>query len=428
MLKKIFIIILIITIITLLFTSVRENKDIYTNEISIDQLDKTNLEFTYEQMLEDYDAFWSMIEENITFALIAVNNKGKNSEYIKKYYRNMINKNTCEQEFVDIIVKCINEFESVSHMKVVCKELRNNYMQKFRSSPHIIDVLNNSKSDVLYNTFDLSLKRLYSNLSKDKVDMSEFECVDESINAYISPSNNTAYIRFDDFSIESVGNTSRLINFYNKIADYDNLIIDVRNNRGGSTYVWKNSIVSLLASENIQYESYTLFNMGKNNSLFYTSYNPRLLESTITEKDWIYNTMCFKNTCKQNKGLEDVIVKSESTVKKSLMSINYCGRIWVLTNEKSFSAADTFSNFCKRTNFALIVGKKTNGNGISSIEEILCFYSFPNSGIIISYFPFMGFNADGTSNIESGDMPDVYTSDDALQACLKIINKAKVGK
>lgn len=270
---------------------------------------------------------------------------------------------------------------------------------------------------------DLSFKRFQPDIPKNKIDISGFECVDESINAYIFPNNDTAYIRFDDFFIESVGSTSRFINFYNKIVDYENLIIDVRNNRGGSTYVFEECIVSLLASEDIQYEVYALFNMGKNNSLYYTSYNPKLLEIKITEKDWIYNTPYFKETYKQNKNPEDVIVKSKGTVKKSNMSINYCGKIWVLINEKSFSAADTFSSFCKITNFATTVGTETNGNGITPIQDALCLYSLPNSGIIIRYFPFMGFNADGSSNIESGTMPDIYTSDDALQVCLKEIKK-----
>jgi len=417
---------LIIFIIFIFFTEscVVKTANIDTAELSLLQSDESNLKFTYEQMLEDYDLLWLMLNENVPFAITAANNKGKSTKNIQNDYRDMIHKDLSAQEFVDIIVKCINEFESLAHLKVVAEEPRNKYMQTLKSSPEIINVLKNPKSELLYNTLDLSMQYIYSNISQDTADIDNFECIDESIKAYISKNDNTAYIRFNDFSLQSE-KTSRFITFYKKIKDYDNLIIDVRNNPGGSTFVWKNCIVSLLALEDIQYDVYAMFNMGQNSSLYYTTYNPELLKSIITEKDWIYNTQYFKDTCRKNKALENVIVKSKATIKKSSMSINYEGKIWVLTDGNTYSAADSFTYFCKRTNFATTVGNRTKGNGVSPIENLICFYALPNSGIIIRYFPFMGFNIDGSSNTESGDIPDIYTNEDALEFCLKEINKMK---
>jgi hypothetical protein len=61
-------------------------------------------------------------------------------------------------------------------------------------------------------------------------------------------------------------------------------------------------------------------------------------------------------------------------------------------------------------------------SNVAELEDIFN-DTFPNSGMIVRYFPFMGFNTDGSSNVERGDIPDVYTEEDALKVCLELIRK-----
>lgn len=416
--------------------SLSASHNYYYNEFkSTDDLFIKNLQtnediisLSHEEMLKDYDMFWLMLEENAPFVLTATNNRGISTKGINENYRKMIQKDTSSQGFADIIINCANEFNSLGHLRVVTKEELDRYQQILNSSHVMMNTIMNSRSQSLYNTIDLSMDRIRKDTSINDSDNSKttygFKCIDESINAYISEESNIAYIKFSDFSSEK-GKTSRLINFYKRIEDFDNIIIDVRDNTGGPPNIWRDYVVSLLATEDIQFDSYTLFNMGQNSSLYYTSWNPKLYEETITKEDWIYNTPYFKGTFKQNARPDDVIVKFAGKIKKSNMSIEYDGNIWVLVNENSFSAADSFAYFCNKTNFATTVGTRTKGNGITAITESQCLYALPNSGIIIKYFPFMGFNLDGSSNIEGGDIPQIFTYDDALVVCFKKIEANK---
>jgi transcriptional regulator NrdR family protein len=414
---KVQVILLIMFIIFVVSCAKIETDGMNLEEHTIIKENKENYRLTYKEMIEDYDKFWYMLEENVPFALAAAENRGKNVKYLRNYYRNKIKKDTRGQEFIDIMIECTNEFNSSAHLRVLPNEIRNVFLQYSK----IGNFVNDPKSQILYNTLDLSVNRM-NDYFPNEIDISGFECIDESIYAYISKNDNVAYIRFEDF-YEQRERVSNFINFYKKITDYDNLIIDVRNNPGGNTDVWKNCVVSLLSLEDIQYEIYAIFNTGQNTSLHYIDYNPNNFRTEITEEDWIYNTEYFNDTYEQNYGGKSIITKSVSTVKRNERSINYQGKIWLLIDEKSFSAADAFSYFCKLTKFATIVGTPSRGNGVTTIEGLICFYTFQNSGMIVRYFPFMGFNTDGSSNVERGDIPDVYTEEDALKVCLELIRK-----
>lgn len=81
------------------------------------------------------------------------------------------------------------------------------------------------------------------------------------------------------------------------------------------------------------------------------------------------------------------------------------GKIFILTDHHTYSAAETFSAYAKATNMATIVGSTTGGDGVN-IDP--CVLALKNSGLVVRFAMSMGINADGSINEESHTTPDIY--------------------
>ena len=100
--------------------------------------------------------------------------------------------------------------------------------------------------------------------------------------------------------------------------------------------------------------------------------------------------------------------------------LGYEGKIYLLTDGSTGSAAADFAYFCKISGFATIVGKPANADG-GGFGITPVWFTLPNSRL-----PFMirlsySVMSDGSCGQVYGVEPDVYTEDDALEACLEII-------
>lgn len=86
--------------------------------------------------------------------------------------------------------------------------------------------------------------------------------------------------------------------------------------------------------------------------------------------------------------------------------IKFKGKIWVIVDTYSASAADEFAIFCRNTNFATVVGSsRTGGSGIGLAPVS---FVLPNSGLVIRLDLAHGINSDGTLNTLMGTEPDIY--------------------
>jgi len=91
-------------------------------------------------------------------------------------------------------------------------------------------------------------------------------------------------------------------------------------------------------------------------------------------------------------------------------SIRYSGKIFVLTDTSTFSAADEFASFCKQTKWATVIGSFTAGGGGGPHHHLVPLV-LPNSRMVI-YFPFaLSLEPDGRSHDEFGTTPDIYVAD-----------------
>ena len=106
--------------------------------------------------------------------------------------------------------------------------------------------------------------------------------LEEDINLHVQfdEENSLAMIQIGSFSYDLIEKDQQtLTSFFEKVKNYDNLIIDIRGNTGGDDSYWKEYIVSYLIKKEIKYPF--VFAYKKSEScLLYTSPSPRDLSTS----------------------------------------------------------------------------------------------------------------------------------------------------
>ncbi|MGB4655709.1 MAG: S41 family peptidase [Bacteroidales bacterium] len=178
----------------------------------------------------------------------------------------------------------------------------------------------------------------------------------------------TAYIGLSTFDLNEV-ETDAIENFIREISKKQtpNLIIDLRNNSGGDVKVLS-KLFSFIAQEPFYHESYSKVNKKGEYEFFKycTNYNN---DATLLFPDYhkIHNRDGFY---KYNK---DEIQPDKAT--------NYKGRVYVLTNENSFSASTNFAGLVKKYRRGVVVGRET-GSTYHQLKAVkFADLKLPNSNI-----------------------------------------------
>lgn len=219
------------------------------------------------------------------------------------------------------------------------------------------------------------------------------------------PDKSIAYFKVKSFANKYYEQDRKLLDpFFDQIKDYKALIIDIRDNGGGSTPYWQNNIISKLIQEPLNYKFYYIFRGADFAEKFiqfklhvgYDQMNP----INSMDKNVLLNappevTNDFKYCYEDN----NTINPKES--------INFKGKIYLLVNDKVFSSSEMFAVVAKSTKFATIVGEKTRGDGIA-IGPIIC--KLPNSGYLFRFAQVMGLSSEGICDEEYKTEPDIKVS------------------
>lgn len=166
-----------------------------------------------------------------------------------------------------------------------------------------------------------------------------------------------------------------------------NLIIDVRDNFGGrSSSV--DSLLNYLTSDS--YSQYSSVSLRVSNEVknYYKEHKPdtyKLIAGMPVDTLFIFNDSLF----------------NQNQVKKTNL---FTGNIYVLTNNRTYSAAASFAGIIKNYNIGKILGQATGGT-IRYYGDFMMF-KLPNTkvGFYISPKEFIQF---GGKNFDEGVMPDI---------------------
>ena len=165
---------------------------------------------------------------------------------------------------------------------------------------------------------------------------------------------------------------------------YENVIIDLRNNRGGTYNYGEKNIYPYLYIENC------LITERWKRSIDSIEKDPLTMRINRTEKtgkDQDYNY--YKRT---------VEALGKSDVQKNVI---------YLTDNKTGSAADSFVGIIKDNGLGTIIGEETGGEGKSGTMTCAM---LNNSGILFTYYPSVPCDEEGEALYYPGVSPDIYVS------------------
>lgn len=178
------------------------------------------------------------------------------------------------------------------------------------------------------------------------------------------------------------------------------LVIDIRENGGGSTEYYEQLIVEPLLKKSLTVTQYTLMRTGFNNKRYVDAIskaNPGEVRP-VSELD----PKKFPNAKPEVFSKFDTFTRDTKTYSPK-NSFGYKGNVYVLVSSRVFSASESFASFCKNTGFATLIGEQTGGDGIGIDPALFC---LPNSGILGRYPLQYGMMSNGEANEEVKTQPD----------------------
>ncbi|MDR2510901.1 MAG: S41 family peptidase [Bacteroidales bacterium] len=189
--------------------------------------------------------------------------------------------------------------------------------------------------------------------------------------------NKILYIRIPSMDYEKIDTLKNEI-LKHKLQIINKVVIDIRNNDGGTDYVWMNVLSSIIDKPIISNSK----NYYKNTAIvrnYVTNIRNEKIRKVLKINDIEYFTT----------------EKSENNViKPCKKSLNYSNNIYVLVNDKIFSSSLAFVSVCKQSERLVTVGTPTGFMCGRSATPF--FLSLPNSKLIFELVPCIDMSGNKT--------------------------------
>lgn len=397
-----------------------------------------------KQRLVDFESLCDGLRENYPYLELAKRQVGADLDALETEYQSKVEQCANDDAFFYTLKDFVREFSSLGHLELWGRR----YESELASNREYVEAADREEQErwePYLKALDNPLShRTYASMTKyyqdvecrmeekraeegggDRGESTEAEgetavleeAAPANVETKILESGKTAYVSIGTFYPDRMeADRKILLPFYEKVKDWDNLIIDITKNPGGSMNYFNELIAAPLAGETLTVPGYQLFKDGDNNRAFlrveegvasglYQSINelpamPKLNREDAADCDWFYPE----------------IYEVEPT------GNGFSGKIWLLVSENNYSSSEYAAMFSKASGFATLVGRTTSGDGIGTDPAYLI---LPNSGLVVQYSPMYGVTADGAGSEECGIVPDIVSpqGESALETCLKQIEK-----
>lgn len=310
-----------------------------------------------------FEEIWSFTDQHYSF----FKEKGIDWDAIYDQFSPRVDPDTTSVAFFDLCAEMLFELKD-GHVNLLSPFDRSRYWEWYLHSP----------------------ENFYFSIIEREYLRNRQRYIGPLIVAPVGENDNILYVYYGSFgSFISDGNLDDLMHTLNNMEDVKGLIIDVRNNGGGSPG------------------------------------NGQRIASRFTEEPVFAGTNYIKN----GPGHEDF--RQEEVFIDPYDGLRYSGPVAVLTNRKSYSATTYFAQYMKAIDNATLIGDTTGGGG-----GIPAFRDLPNGWLL--RVSSSRFYAPEGASIEPGVPPDIYAEipvtedhislkkDDIIEAAIEFILNSKL--
>lgn len=357
------------------------------------------LGLTAEQRMEDYEYFWSVLRDSYPCWGV-LEREGVDTETIYREYQSLIAENDSDVSFYSALYSSLWRLGQSGHLWIIEPESyveMRDYTAAYEGTDreHWDEVLNSPQTVSGYEKLSAMMKLM----GEDGDGWEGGPQTAANVNTLYLPKEGIAYLKIGSFAGDMAADKALIDGFYKNLAGYSDLIIDLTENSGGSELYWQNLLVAPLLDAPLQCENYALTRMSCNNTPYLEDV---FLPEELRPISELPDLPALEET---DRALATHFVRSILSVSPAVERAPFHGRVWLLVNDRVYSASESFAVFCQQTGFATLVGTRTGGDGIGALDPI--FLQLPNSGLLVQFTAMFGLNPDGSSNEERGTTPDL---------------------
>lgn len=386
--------------------------------------------------MEDWNLFWKTLEENYPYEGVVYRMTRRSLSGLERSYRSTAQRAESAEDLLRVLQMVSKCFRYTGHMMVFDADT---YAYRYGSAllgaednaflQYQAELLGSEQSKSVYHWSEEEEKASASGMSSSG---SGRTAASDNLTFAYYPEQSAAYVEVRSMlsSREEhyYHDQELLLDFFQTIEaeGYENCIIDIRRNGGGSDLYGKLLLLVPNLTEDIGTTHDALIKGGAE-TLDY--YNARLDAKCSAPELHPIEELDLDNLPNlKQEDLEGITYYTSMYVGTAGMNHPdtpaFSGKFWLLVGPNVYSASENFSILCKDTGFATLVGQTTGGDGIG-IDPMICV--LPNSGIVYQFSTENGLNLDGSINEEMGTQPDIVVpeNEDALEVCLRAIEEGR---
>lgn len=339
---------------------------------------------TQEEKVEDFLYMYDVIEKSYPY--LEVNKRVNNVDWLAN-----------KENYLARIKKTKNDANFIKELNNILADLNNNHTHVISDSSFFEIVTNAYDRLGWYDFFDDEIvKKRYESIGKIEFNKKTFSTEDLILKDIVEEK--VGYIFLPEMTPrgESIEEDISIISEYIKtLENHESIVIDIRGNSGGNDAYWE-EVISRIIPKSYNTSGYILFR------------DSAIINNYVKSRD--INTKDIKDLPKEivNNGPVEITSKFKSFTKsdwivESKDSINFKGDIYLLVDKVVFSAAESFSIFCKENGIATLIGETTAGDG-GGYDPVL--FKLKNSGLIVRMASDMYLTNSGICNEEFKTTPD----------------------
>lgn len=421
-------------------TSSQKEEEQQKEEITLEPVEAFDSNsYTNAMMLEDYDFFWTTLEENCAALGALQEVAGVDLEQIKTEGREQVTAlaDGDATGFSSVISTIAQKMGGFAHIRPMKPDAYYRLMDGNMWESDTQQVIFSEDKVRAFYQWQSSLSPYKETLEESRQanevsgeEETTSRAITENINLYRQGDTAVAMIKTFNFYGEEANDTviEMLQDFCLKNLDVQDFIIDITRNSGGSTEIWADGFAPLFAGKTLSKQDVAAYKEGAVNVQMWGGTLDGIPDLELKALAELTTEEYPKLNLKSLEGCDGVAVRTitlDYTDEKNPGGEEFEGRIWLLVDGQVASSAEELAQFAKNSNFCTLVGKQTTGMSGWITKPAVNYYTLPNSGLLIRFDAFYFLNEDGTCHDLEGTYPDIEieSGETAMQRCLQEVKK-----